>query len=895
MCDPIGGHLRRGGNPTRRTTALISPTRPIETAEHLLERTPELDALGDALRAVRATRRGRLVVVGGEAGIGKTALVQAFCLNIAAARVLTGACEALQTARPLGPLVDIASETGGELEWLVERGSGPIEVLAALLGELRKRPPNVVVIEDLNRADGATLDLVRLLARRIETVPALVVITYRDDEVGRTDPLRRVLGELPRTSVDRLQLERLSEGAVDDLARPYEVDSAELHRVTGGNPFYVTEALAAGGTALPESVRDAVLARAARLPAGARALLDAVAIAPPRAELWLLEEIAAVELAFVEEGLTSGMLRVHRDGIAFRHEIERVAIEETLLPDRRHELHGRALRVLAGPPRRADVARVAHHAEAAGDIRAVLEFAPAAAERAADFGAHGESAAQFARALRFADGLPGKERAHLLERRAYECYLIHAIDEAIAARRLALVEHRSRRDRLREGDTRRWLSRLAWFFGDGTGAEAEARAAIRLLEPLPSSPELAMAYSNMAQLRMLAGDVAGTREWDARAIELAERLGYTDVLVHALNNVGSAELSGGSIDGAAKLERSLQLAADAGLEEHVARAHTNLAVGAIETREYALADRHLAAGIEYSAERDLDSWVVYMKGWRARADLEHGRWDEATAAASAVIERPRVPNASMIGPLVVLGRIRARRGDGDPWELLDRALVLAEATGELQRLGPVASARAEAHWLTCRPDLVGAETERALALATRNADAWAAGELVAWRHRAGIREELPTAVAGPYRLELAGEPEAAARLWAELGCPYDAALVRLESDCEEELRLGHDELQRLGARVTAAHAARLLRERGARDLRQGPRAPTRANPAGLTGRQLEVLGLLAEGLRNSQIADRLVLSPNTVDHHVSAVLRKLDVGTRTEAAAEAGRLGIVER
>jgi DNA-binding CsgD family transcriptional regulator len=890
VCDPIGGHLRRGGNPTRRTTALISPTRPIETAEHLLERTPELDALGDALRAVRATRRGRLVVVGGEAGIGKTTLVQAFCLNIAAARVLTGACEALQTARPLGPLVDIASETGGELEWLVERGSGPIEVLAALLGELRKRPPNVVVIEDLNRADGATLDLVRLLARRIETVPALVVITYRDDEVGRTDPLRRVLGELPRTSVDRLQLERLSEGAVDDLARPYEVDSAELHRVTGGNPFYVTEALAAGGTALPESVRDAVLARAARLPAGARALLDAVAIAPPRAELWLLEEIAAVELAFVEEGLTSGMLRVHRDGIAFRHEIERVAIEETLLPDRRHELHGRALRVLAGPPRRADVARVAHHAEAAGDIRAVLEFAPAAAERA-----HGESAAQFARALRFADGLPGKERAHLLERRAYECYLIHAIDEAIAARRLALVEHRSRRDRLREGDTRRWLSRLAWFFGDGTGAEAEARAAIRLLEPLPSSPELAMAYSNMAQLRMLAGDVAGTREWGARAIELAERLGYTDVLVHALNNVGSAELSGGSIDGAAKLERSLQLAADAGLEEHVARAHTNLAVGAIETREYALADRHLAAGIEYSAERDLDSWVVYMKGWRARADLEHGRWEEAAAAASAVIERPRVPNASMIGPLVVLGRIRARRGDGDPWELLDRALVLAEATGELQRLGPVASARAEAHWLTCRPDLVGAETERALALATRNADAWAAGELVAWRHRAGIREELPTAVAGPYRLELAGEPEAAARLWAELGCPYDAALVRLESDCEEELRLGHDELQRLGARVTAAHAARLLRERGARDLRQGPRAPTRANPAGLTGRQLEVLGLLAEGLRNSQIADRLVLSPKTVDHHVSAVLRKLDVGTRTEAAAEAGRLGIVER
>ena len=580
---------------------MISPTRPIETAEHLLERTPELDALGDALRAVRATRRGRLVVVGGEAGIGKTALVQAFCLNIASARVLTGACEALQTARPLGPLVDIASETGGELERLVERGSGPVDVLAALLGELRRQPPNLVVIEDLNRADGATLDLVRLLARRIETAPALVVITYRDDEVrahrsaaARARRASAHLGDPPPARAALPGRGRRPRAAVRASTPP------SFTGVTGGNPFYVTEALAAGGTALPESVRDAVLARAARLPAGARALLDAVAIAPPRAELWLLEEIAAVELAFVEEGLTSGMLRVHRDGIAFRHEIERVAIEETMPPDRRHELHGRALRALAGPPRRADVARVAHHAEAAGDIPAVLEFAPAAAERAADFGAHGEAAAQFARALRFADGLPGRDRAHLLERRAYECYLIHAIDEAIEARRLALVEHRSRRDRLREGDTRRWLSRLAWFSGDGhrgrgRGSRRDPAARAAAVEPRAGDGLQQHGPASDARGRRAGNAGAGAR----RAIELAERLGYTDVLVHALNNVGSAELSGGSIDGAGKLERSLQLAADAGLEEHVARAHTNLAVGAIETREYALAERHLSAGIEY--------------------------------------------------------------------------------------------------------------------------------------------------------------------------------------------------------------------------------------------------------------------------------------------------------
>ncbi|HEY7258168.1 MAG TPA: AAA family ATPase [Gaiellales bacterium] len=874
---------------------MISPTRPIESAEQLLERSPELDALAHAFRAVKRSRRGRLVLVGGEAGIGKTALVHAFTVSLASARVLSGACEALQTARPLGPLVDIAAETGGELEWLVERGAGPVAVLAALLPELRRRPPNVLVIEDLNRADGATLDLVRLLARRIESAPALVVLTYRDDEVGRTDPLRRVLGELPLTSVTRLQLEPLSERAVAELAHPYDVDSGELHRLTGGNPFYVTEALAAGDAALPESVRDAVLARAARLSAGARALLDAVAIAPPRAELWLLEDVAATELGSVEEGLTSGMLRVHRDGIAFRHEIERVAIEETMPPDRRHELHRAALRALAGPPRRADLARVAHHAEAAGDVRAVLEFAPAAAERAADFGAHREAAAQFARALRFADGLPGGERARLLERRSYECYLIHAIDEAVETRRLALAEHRARRDRLREGDTRRWLSRLAWFAGENAEAEAEARAAIGLLEPLPPTSELAMAYSNMAQLRMLAGDVRGTRRWGARAIELAEQLGDTVVLVHALNNVGSAELSGGAGGGVEKLGRSLRIATEAGLEEHVARAYTNLAVAAIETRSYALGLPNLAKGIQYCHDRDLDSWLVYMTGWKARADLELGRWREAAAGAAAVLERPGVPTASMISPLVVVGRLRARTGDSDAWAPLDEARRLARPTGELQRLGPVSAARAEAHWLAGRPDLIGAETDAALELAMRNEHAWVAGELSVWRRRAGIVEDPPEVAAEPYRLELDGRPEDAARAWTALGCPYEAALARLASGSEDELRLAHEELQRLGARPAEGRAARMLRERGARDLPQGPRRATRSNPAGLTGRQLEVLALLADGLRNAQIAERLVLSSKTVDHHVSAILRKLDVGSRTEAAAQAGRLGIVRR
>ena len=430
-----------------------------DRGELLLERAGELAQLTSALDGVTATSRGALVLIAGEAGIGKTALVRAFCAQ-AGTRVLTGACDALHTPRPLGPFVDM----GGELAEVADRGAGA--VFAALSEDLRRRAPTIVVLEDLHWADEATLDVVRLLGRRIETLPALVLATYRDDELARTHPLRVVLGELPRTR--RLTPARLSPDAVASLAAAHEVDAGALHERTAGNPFYVTEALEAGA-AVPDSVRDAVLARAARLAPEAREVLDAVAIVPTRAELWLLEALTDGEL---EGCLSSGMLRPDRDAVAFRHEIARVAIDEALPPDRRLALHRRALAALRS---RGDLARLAHHADAAGDAEAVLRYAPAAGERAAQLGAHREAAAQFARALRHAGG----ERAELLERRAYECYLTDDIEAAIEARREALAEHRRHGDRVREGDAHRWLSRLAWFAGDNAAAEAEGAAGRR--------------------------------------------------------------------------------------------------------------------------------------------------------------------------------------------------------------------------------------------------------------------------------------------------------------------------------------------------------------------------------------------------------------------------------
>ncbi|HSS59361.1 MAG TPA: AAA family ATPase, partial [Solirubrobacteraceae bacterium] len=176
----------------------------------LLERSAQLDALDGHRVAVGEQGRGRLVLIAGEAGIGKTALVRSFCARAGQGRILWGACDALFTPRPLGPLVDIADEVGGELGAAVAEGAAAGALVGALARSLRARPPDIVVLEDLHWADEATLDVLRLLARRIEGLPALVLVTYRDDELDARHPLRIVLGELPSGSAARLALPPLS-------------------------------------------------------------------------------------------------------------------------------------------------------------------------------------------------------------------------------------------------------------------------------------------------------------------------------------------------------------------------------------------------------------------------------------------------------------------------------------------------------------------------------------------------------------------------------------------------------------------------------------------------------------------------------------------------------------
>jgi DNA-binding CsgD family transcriptional regulator/tetratricopeptide (TPR) repeat protein len=863
----------------------------------LLERADQLAALDEAFDAVVARTAGAVVLVGGEAGVGKTVLLRAFCdQRRASARILWGACEPLLTPGPLGPLFDVAQGTGGELEELVRAAARPHEITAALARELAGGRTAILVVEDLHWADEATLDVLRLLARKVRDIPSLVLASYRDDELDRRHPLTLVLGELATEhAVTRLEVVALSPDAVGTLAEPHAIDPDDLYQRTKGNPFFVTEVLAAGTGQIPATVRDAVLARVARLSEPARRLLEAIAVATPQAEVWFLEALAPAELERLEECMASGMLSARPGGVAFRHELARLAVEETLPPDRRVALHRAAVATLADAPHEADPARLAHHADAAGDGAAVLRFAPQAAVRAAAHGAHREAAAQYARALRYSDARSAAERADLLESLAYEGYLISEFGMAIEAQERALAHRRTLDDPRSEGECLRSLSRLYRFVGQTKHAAEVGRQAIATLEALPPARELARAYVNLAHLHTVAEDAEEAMAWSAKALELGEQLHDPHVLVYAHINIGAVQVFTDAPDAPAELEKSLELALRAGLEEEAGRAYLNLVWWPLRRRQYDLVDRYLDVGLEFCVEHGLDLWQRFFIPCRARAELDRGHWAQAAASASRAVRDPRTWPVPRVLALTVLGLVRARRGDPDVWPVLDEALELAEPTGELQRIGPAASARAEAVWLEARDEAVAAETDAALELARRRRAPWAVGELVCWRRRAGIVEDLPGELAPPYAAELAGEHERAARLWSELGCGYDAALALAGSDDEGALRRALDELRRLGAEPAAAIVARRLRERGVRGLPRGPRATTRDNPAGLTAREIEVLALVCEGLRNVDIAERLFLSEKTVGHHVSAILRKLGVRSRGQASAEAHRLGIAGR
>jgi DNA-binding CsgD family transcriptional regulator/tetratricopeptide (TPR) repeat protein len=861
-------------------------------AAHLLEREDALAALHGAHSESRLGT-GRLAFVAGEAGIGKTSLVRAFCESVqGSSHVLQGACDPLFTPRPLGPFEDVAAAVGGDLALAVAQGSMR-EIADALVDELSS--PSVLVLEDLHWADEATLDIVRMLGRRVELVPALVVVTYRDDELDRTHPLRMLLGTFATASgITRVRLEPLTRVAVAELADGYNVDADRLYRTTGGNPFYVTQVLEAGDAEIPQTLRDATLARAARLDADASAVLEMAAITPPGAEAWLLEEVCGDVGLAVDACISAGLLVVAEGGVAFRHELARMAVEESLQPMRRRALHRSVLRALADDSHgQLDLARLAHHAEAAGDAAAVLQFAPAAATEASSRGAHREAAAHYARALRFGDTLSDADRANLLERQSHAYYYTDDQLQAIAALTEAVECHGRAGATARQACALSGLVPLLTCRGRLAEAEQAVTSAIEMLDGQPDSRDVAETSANIALLSAYLGDGDAVSRWGMRAIELATRYDDPTTLVDASITVGAVALFSNGLDGCAGLERALELARQHELRELTVRAVTDLAYGAAVYEDHELAEKWLEAGLSECDELELDLWRLALLSIRVRLELDLGRWAEATETAAGVGADNRDSPDPLFVSRLVLALVRARRGDPETRPLLDEAAEIASAADDPSWGCALACAVAEIAWLERHADGVREATQAAMEDACTSSS-WRLGELAYWRRKSGIVDDLPPEIGGHWGLLLAGDVDGAAAAWHDAARPYETALALSEADDEDALRRGLEIAAGLGARPLSQVIGRRLRELGVREIPRGPRPATRQNTAGLTPRESEVLALLADGLRNSEIADRLVVSRRTVDHHVSAVLRKLGASSRGEAVAAATRLGVLE-
>ena len=465
----------------------------------------------------------------------------------------------------------------------------------------------LLVVEDAHWADDATIDLVAMLGRRAVDLPLLFVVTYREDEVGAGHPLRQALGNLATTSgAAWIGLEPLSIDAVRRLAEPLGVSADEIYALTGGNPFYVTEALAAPAGSLSTSVRLAVLARASRLSAAGREVLDAVAIVPGRAETWLLDGLVQPAAEDVDECLAAGVLVADRGEFVFRHELARRAIEHEIPAGRAGELHRHAVATLAARAS-IDPARLAHHAERGGDEPTLARASAAACRQAAARSANREAVDHGERGLAVADHLTADEVAELKLDLSLALQAVARSDEAIAFAEEVVTHWRGVDEPRREAAALIALCSMYRWRGRTSESAAAAMSAVALLEQLPPGPELAAAYQLLTSVHMLARDRDQAVVWGKRAVQLATKLDEREILGRSLGEYGIADVMDGRDEGFERVHQGMEIGRANNLPAVVALGFSQIGTGCGELRRYDRAVPALVEGAAYAAEHDLET------------------------------------------------------------------------------------------------------------------------------------------------------------------------------------------------------------------------------------------------------------------------------------------------
>jgi DNA-binding CsgD family transcriptional regulator/tetratricopeptide (TPR) repeat protein len=844
----------------------------------LVERDQALGLLADLLDGA-SDGRGRVALIRGEAGIGKTTVVKEFVAGIDDAHIMWGGCDDLMAARPLGPLWDMAFDEPALLESLEssQRQSTFTTVLELLSRSLR---PTVMIIEDIHWADDATVDLVKFVGRRIDRTHGLLVLTYRDGEVVGDHPLRVALGDLPYGLVERIPLDPLSEEGVALLAG-VDIDPRSLWELTGGNPFFVSEVVATAGENVPSSIRDAVNARVRRLSAQARALVELTCVSPSKIELVIIEDALGDVSDAIAECEEAGILELSGDSLRFRHELARRAVERELPLITRRSLN---LACLGACERLGfDLSRCAHHAREAEDAESIVRILPDAARRASEMESHAEALATLRALEPYIDRLTPEQQAAHYDLWAFEEYLsadrgMEMIEKAIEIRR-ELGEPGAL------GNSLLIASRVAWVGTNRSLAVRYAEEAADVVEAI-GGEDLAMAYSVLSQLAMLGGFADATVAWAEKALAL---VGETDSPVkgHALNNIGAVKMTGDLSAGLDELLESRRISAAVNNVHDETRACVNLAWNYLTHYELDDAIAWIEEAMTVAGDAEMPSFESYTYAEKAWWHEMRGEWDQAEAVATSLIERGTSLKTAQTVSSILLAKIASRRGSPAARDLIDDAIRMAEFSEEAQRLGPAYAVLAEYGWLG--GELTQEELDRAVEVmhwCAEHLNQWSAGEIAQWLALMHVLDEVPRDTPESFRLLVAGDWAEAAAWWEDHGVPYERAVAQSHGDPKAQLA-ALDTLDELGAGPLGARIRNSLHEAGVTGVPRGPQKATRDSPLGLTARQTDVLALLVEDLTNAEIADRLFISTRTVDHHVSAILTKLGANSRSEAAEKA--------
>jgi len=701
---------------------------------------------------------------------------------------------------------------------------------------------------------------------------------------------------MPRDARERIELGPLSLEAVSSLAGSAARPGREVFEATGGNPFHVTEYLATSEASVPRSVQEATLTRASLLSHKGRRALDCAAIFPRRIDEETLQTLAGDgDHAGVEECLRTGMLEA-RDGVlAFRHELARRAVHNAMSPLRRRELHAAALALLKA---RADgrAAEAAHHAEEAGAVEDLVTYSVKAAAEAAALGAPTEARAHLTRALDRGTWLSDGERAELLERKAELGETSGAFESAMAAIQEAIAARRRMGDVLGLGNALRICARLHWQLGESSLAEQRADEAVEAVREHPDTWQYALALSSQSQLDGLADRLGPAFRRGEEAMARAERLERWDIYLHALTSVAIARSAADTEGGLPLIRAAIEEARRRGQPDALPRLYASLTYIMAHDRRYDGLFELIREGIEVADARDNGPLDAYSRGCRAVALLDLGRAEEAIAEAEQVVYGPYPRGTVRFPALVTLSRARVRLGL-DEGGAAEQAWALPTSRRDLMRLAPLTVADAEAHWLGLpRGDAVQHLRSAYERMLPTRSSFWSVAEAALWLKILGEAPDVPEGLlrrfSPAHQAHVCGRWREAADAWGRLGCPYEQAIALSEGD-EAAQREALALFDRIGARPAAQKLRREMRRRGVRSVPSGPRLARRKDPAGLTPRQAEVLALLAEGLTNSEIAERLNTSAKTAEHHVGAVLAAFDAPNRLRAVQIAAARGLV--